>query len=453
MALGNTLFPGALDTATELPTPISTTQEDAVGFEHDLVHEGSSEAVLAVEAKVGADDSAVTTSIDFMLRRLPKVSKTSGYTVLRADKGKWIVCSGTTAFTLAMTAGATLAADWFCVIENRMTGSSFANKLNTIDPNGAETIDGLSTCVTLPGDIRIVQWDGTEFTSILLQGGYAEIAYSDSPATFTKPSGNFRTILAELWGGGGGGGGSPKVSLWLEPAMLSTTTTITVGAGGPGGTAQTADSTNGNAGTDGGNTTFGSIATSYGGGAGRGGTTGSYAGGGGGGCLGAGSNGGSGGSPNLFGAAGGADGSAGNTGMTSGDGGASGGGVSTAQLAKDGGGSLWGGSGGGSGGGITTGNIETAGGTGGSSIAVSGGGGTGGSAGNNTGTAGTVGPSAIGPGTGGGGAGGYGSGVAPTGGAGGIACGGGGGGASLNGSNSGIGGAGGNGLARVRYFP
>ncbi|MFA5897925.1 MAG: DUF2793 domain-containing protein [Hyphomicrobium sp.] len=105
--------------------------------------------------------------------------------------------------------------------------------------------------------------------------------------TWTKPS-KGSVAFVQVWGGGGsggragsgnsgGGGGGGGYNEWLIPlASLGATETVTIGAGGP---SITANDTNG---TTGGNTTFGSWLTGYGGGPGVG-VSSSVAGGGGGG--------------------------------------------------------------------------------------------------------------------------------------------------------------------------
>ena len=47
----------ALDTATQQPSPSSTTDMDATGYEHDVVHANHSGAIIALETKLGLTDS------------------------------------------------------------------------------------------------------------------------------------------------------------------------------------------------------------------------------------------------------------------------------------------------------------------------------------------------------------------------------------------------------------
>lgn len=224
-------------------------------------------------------------------------------------------------------------------------------------------------------------------------------------------------------GGGGGGGGGLNESL-IPASAISTSTTVTVGAGGAGGAAVTADDTNGNAGTAGGQTSFGALLRAAVSGAGAGGTATT----------------GTGGSAGTLCAhlpAVGA--SASTTGLV---------GVVGNRVALAG-------SGGASGGGITAANVDSAGGNGASTSgafnnasAVA----TGGTA--SSGTAGGDGQSVtanlVVGGASGAGGGSNSTGAAGAGGNGGTyGGGGGGGGASLNGNNSGKGGDGASGIAVV----
>lgn len=346
----------------------------------------------------------------------------------------------------------------------------------------------LNADVTLGADqAAVLQYDSTSSRWRLLaapgggSGGGVDVQVFSASGTWTKPSG-CTAVHVELLGAGGGGGsgerrptnngcmgaggggGGSYVSAVLIASTLGATESVTVGAGGTGGAAVTTDSTPGNNGSVGGNTTFGSVLTAYGGGGGAGGNDGSGhgAGGGGAGTLGAGATGttsGAGGSPReasiTIRFVGGGDGFS-----TSGSimaeesyyGGGGGGGGSISYAAYKGAQSRFGGGGGGGGGAINTSNVALAPQSGGATKTGSGTGG-GGEAGTSGGSpsAGTAGTEPAGwmAGAGGGGGGSSASTAAAAGGAGGRGGGGGGGGCSLNGSNSGAGGAGGNGYARI----
>lgn len=228
-------------------------------------------------------------------------------------------------------------------------------------------------------------------------GGSVDIQIFDTNDTWTKPTGSVAFI--EAWGGGGGGaagaasdaasggGGGAYTFRTMDLDDLAGTVAVTVGTGG----ASVASPAAGNAG---GNSSFGTHLTAYGGGAGNVSANGTP-GGGGGGLLSAGvngSSGGAGGGP-LGGTAGGAtvggdgnfgggggggtDGSSGFDGGNSGYGGGGGGGADDGDANGTNGGNSFQGGGGGAGGG------NTSGGTGGTSVA----GGAGGSGNGGNGSA------------------------------------------------------------------
>lgn len=266
-------------------------------------------------------------------------------------------------------------------------------------------------CVDESGTTRLAFKDSAGAITTL--GRLTDRQQFDASSTWTKP-GNGTVALVQAWGaggsggragsgdGGGGGGGGAYMEKYIALASLSAAVTVTIGSGG---TAQTADDTDGNAG---GNTTFGAYVTAYGGGAGNGDAAGNNGGGGGGGLTsagtgGSGATGGIGGSPfgvigaattgaagnaNPFGGGGGSSGSViGGAGLYGGGGGGFGSGTNTETAGGD---SVFGGGGGGGG-------ADTGTGAAGGTAAIYGGNGGAGNTGNTVGTAGTA------PGGGGGG--------------------------------------------------
>lgn len=235
--------------------------------------------------------------------------------------------------------------------------------------NGADLNDGDGNAVSagrvLDGNIyEAIYIEATSELRLLgaaMPAGFtADDQTFNSSGTWNKPAGlsDNALVLIECWAGGGGGGtgstaggggGGGYVQRFMTGVELSSTETVTIGAGGA-------------VNTQGGNTTFGSHVTAYGGGGGNSGTN--SGGGGGGGSSSKGVNGGSsdggrGGGPvwgagGTGGAAGGnaADGAGGgsNTGGAGGGGhfgGGGGGGGATIGSGGAGGNSHFGGGGGG----------------------------------------------------------------------------------------------------------
>ena len=86
-------------------------------------------------------------------------NKTAAYTVIAGDLGTIINCTANT-FTVSLTAAATLGSGFNCWIWNTSTAASHAI---TIDPNGAETIDGLTTLILRRGEGMQIVCDGTNW--------------------------------------------------------------------------------------------------------------------------------------------------------------------------------------------------------------------------------------------------------------------------------------------------
>ena len=317
-----------------------------------------------------------------------------------------------------------------------------------------------TTTYTLPtADGTVNQSLVTDGSGTLSWSGVtgASVTNFSSSGTWTKPAG-VTTVTVELWGGGGGGGSGRKgdnnadggggggggayVTKTFPASDISSTVSVTLGAGGAGGAAQATNNTAGNAGSAGVSSTFGAYLTAYGGAGGIGGVDGaggtSTGGGGGGGALSAGS-GGTPGGPGTDGQFGGAYQS------TSSAYGGAGGGTGGYLGGSAGGSSFQGGSAGGGGGGASFGGGGSASNAGGAGGTVPGAGGSGGAGGTSGGGAGGAGVGR----NGGGGGGSNPSGAGGAGGAGGTFGGAGGGGGGATGGNSGAGGAGGGGYCRV----
>lgn len=193
------------------------------------------------------------------------VSGTNGYTgrlaraadatLGAADIGKIVDVTGGT-FTQTFAACATLGGNWHCWIKNSGNGDV------TLDPNGAETIDGLSSFIMYPGEVRLITCDGAALRSIVIQGYYKVFT---SSATFIKPPG-YKSHDGVLWSGGQGGnfGGGPGASVTggfgggafpfsFPDSLIPANVSVTIGAGGAGVTT--------GSGLAGGDSSFGTLLT------------------------------------------------------------------------------------------------------------------------------------------------------------------------------------------------
>jgi len=118
---------------------------------------GAGTSSASAASLVGAGIKAVTTTLNQKVDQDDKSS--SPYTVDAADRARLINWTGG-AGTFDLTAAATLAADWFCLVRNSGSGDL------TIDPNGAELIDAAATITLPPLSSTIVVCDGSAFVTV-----------------------------------------------------------------------------------------------------------------------------------------------------------------------------------------------------------------------------------------------------------------------------------------------
>lgn len=123
-------------------------------------------------------------------------NKTAAYTVVAGDLGKIINCTANT-FTVSLTAAATLGSGFACFVWNTGTGTI------TVDPNGAETIDGVATIVLYPGEGMQIVCNGTnwETSSKKTMRQYSENTFPGG----SRPSASTFSALALGEGAGAAG--------------------------------------------------------------------------------------------------------------------------------------------------------------------------------------------------------------------------------------------------------
>lgn len=169
------------------------------------------------------------------------------------DASKNLVSTGTLGADQGGTGLATLAAN------------------NVLLGNGTSALQ-----VVAPGTLgNVLTSDGTTWASTAPTSAPTNFQEFTSSGTWTRPAGTI-FVYVECWGGGGGGGsggsgsggggggGGARTYLMFKASSLGATVAVTVGAGGTGGAAISSIG-NGNQGTAGGDTTFGTHLASYGG--------------------------------------------------------------------------------------------------------------------------------------------------------------------------------------------
>jgi len=161
-------------------------------------------------------------------------AQTSGYTLQSSDKNCIVSLTGSTAATFSFTAPATLGSGWFCYLYNNSTAAL------TLTPGSSVQIDGLTSYIMYPGEVRLVQCSGSAFTTLILNGGTATF---NTSGTWTRPPGYTAFDVEIIAGGGsgasrattgnaGGGGGGAYHSLRavaLQFVVVGSTETVMVG--------------------------------------------------------------------------------------------------------------------------------------------------------------------------------------------------------------------------------
>ena len=118
---------------------------------------------------------------------MPRAAKTGAYSVVIGDRAK-VIEIGTNAVTLTLLAAATAGDGFYFYTYN---GNTTIANLLTIDPNGAETIDGSATVADYPGTLRVVYTDGASWYSKILLGGRATV----SPAAIAADTNDYAPTI------------------------------------------------------------------------------------------------------------------------------------------------------------------------------------------------------------------------------------------------------------------
>lgn len=189
---------------------------------------------------------------------IQRLARTSNVKITAAEFGCFIdLTSGS--FTQTFDPVATLGQGWFCYLRSSGTGDI------TLEPNASETIDALTSFIMYPGETRLLLCDGTVLRSVVINA-FAKNYLSSG--IFVKPPGYIGFDVEVIGGGQGGaagrsgfqqGGSSGTVNgaaggvpgarrqAFIPSGRIASSVTVTVGAGGLGGTTQGASGSAGGA--------------------------------------------------------------------------------------------------------------------------------------------------------------------------------------------------------------
>ena len=199
---------------------------------------GTAAFMNAEQLPVSAPQQA---ALDAKISRITRSARTADTALAAANIGQLIdIASGT--FTQTFVACASLGDGWWCYLRNSGSGDI------TLDPSGSETIDGLTSYVMYPGELRLVQCDGAALRTVVVTPFQRTFTAS---ASFAKPPG-YRFFDALIWAGGVGGGkdasycpggGGGACFAWrITAAALAASETVTIGSGGAASTTTTLNS-------------------------------------------------------------------------------------------------------------------------------------------------------------------------------------------------------------------
>ncbi len=155
-----TAYPAALDTATQQPSPSSTTDLDASGYEHDVIHTNHSGALIAVETKLGLTDSNASSGAILV----GTGASTTAWTTTPA-----INITGNASGTAATVTGAAQTA------------------ITSVGTLSALAVTGAVTAGSMVAPLAFNAQTGTTYTFVAADAGKMVTSSNGSAQTFTVP--------------------------------------------------------------------------------------------------------------------------------------------------------------------------------------------------------------------------------------------------------------------------
>lgn len=143
----------------------------------------SNSATTAATSATNASNSAAAAAASVASLNLRTINnQAAGYTIIASDRNKLVQLTGGS-FTFAFTAAATLGSGFELEIRNGGAGTL------TLDPNGAELIDGAATIQLLTMQSIVIVCDGTQWLVTQSYGyGGAAVTYATAQDVITATS-------------------------------------------------------------------------------------------------------------------------------------------------------------------------------------------------------------------------------------------------------------------------
>ena len=159
-----TAYPAALDTATQQPSPSSSTDLDTSGYEHDIVHTNHSGALIALETKLGLTDSNASANAVLVGSGASTTSWTTAPTI-----SGLVTCSGGIAAPLLINAQTGTTYTFVLADQTKLvTASNGSAQTYTVPPNSGVAFP-TGTAITIigigAGKVTLAQGSGVTINS------------------------------------------------------------------------------------------------------------------------------------------------------------------------------------------------------------------------------------------------------------------------------------------------